>query len=124
MTRLFIPFLLFCFISTHIQAQVVSEKETLRRIYDHTTIMPMGKTFMKDGVMAKLKPFENPLRTELMQTPEAFDRFKKGNRQIYGAMGLLILGIAMNDASAFSFAEAPDKESKVILLHKFACFLS
>lgn len=113
----FITLLTFFYvISTPIYAQIIDEKETLRRIYEQTTIMPMGKGFVKNGVLAKNKLFQNSLKTELAQTPEALERYKKAKWQNAGYIAMLSLGIAAADVAAFSLASAQDKEERSALI--------
>jgi hypothetical protein len=119
MTRFGFTLLLLCLLATQIQAQVIGEKETLRRIYEQTTILPMGNGFVKNGVVAKNKPFESALRAELKQTPEAFSRFKKSRLQTFGYAGMMTVGLMMNDFSAFSFQYLNDPKDRTVALSTF-----
>jgi hypothetical protein len=119
MKRLITVLAFFCAIATTVHAQVIGETETLRRIYEQTTIMPVGKGFMKNGVVVKNKLFENALKTELEQTPEAFERFKKARWQTAGYITGLTFGVILTDASAFSFQYAQDREERAGLLTTF-----
>ncbi len=81
MTRLITLLAFFCVISTPIHAQIIDEKEMLRRIYEQTTILPTGKGFVKNGALAKNKLFENTLKTELAQTPEALELLSEESKE-------------------------------------------
>lgn len=116
MKRLITLLTFFFVISTHIHAQVIGEKETLRRIYEQTTIMPLGKGFMKNGVIAKNKLFESALKTELEQTPEALKRFKKARWQTVGYASGMAFGLVLTDVSAFTLSSAQDKEERAAII--------
>jgi hypothetical protein len=112
MTRLITLLAFFCIISTQVYAQIIDEKETLRRIYEQTTIMPMGKVFVRNGVVAKKKLFENVLKTELAKTPEAAERYQKAKWQTVGYISMFSFGVAAADVGAFSLQYAKDKEER------------
>jgi hypothetical protein len=116
MTRLMTILALSCAFFTTIQAQKTDETETLRRIYDQTTIMPLNTGFMKNGVITKNELFKNALKKELAQTPEALQRFKKGTLQNWGAGGLFILGSASITVSAFGISQAQYWDERVAVL--------
>ncbi len=116
MTRLITLLAFFCVISTPIHAQIIDEKETLRRIYEQNTILPAGKGFIKGGVMVKNKLFESALKTELAQTPEAAERYKKAKWQNIGYISRLSFGIATADVGAFALGYAQNKDERAAYL--------
>jgi hypothetical protein len=112
MKRLITLLAFFCVISTQMHAQVIDEKQTLRRIYEQTTIMQMGKGLMKNGGVVKNKPFENALKIELAKTPEAAERYRKARWQTVGYTTMLSFGIAAADVGAFSLQYAQDRQER------------
>jgi hypothetical protein len=112
MKRLIPLLAFFCVITTQMHAQVIDEKETLRRIYEQTTIMQMGKGLMKNGVVVKNKPFENALKIELAKTPEAAERYRKARWQTFGYGMMLSFGVAAADVGAFSLQYAQNRDER------------
>jgi hypothetical protein len=116
MTRFITLLAFFCVVATHTHAQIIDEKETLRRIYEQSTIMPAGKGFIKNGIMVKNKLFEPALKTELAKTPEAAERYKKARWETVGYTSMLSLGIAAADVGAFALQYAQDRQERSALI--------
>jgi hypothetical protein len=116
MARLITLLAFFCVISTPIHAQIIDEQKTLRRIYEQTTIVQMGKGVAKNGVVLKNKLFQDALKTELAQTPEAAERYKNAKWQTLGYTTMLTFGLATADVAAFSLSRAQDREERSALI--------